>query len=68
MPRAPRPNREVIGLLRDWLAMAEAGEIQALALVGRLPDGEYLEAWVAPDLSDLACELRGTAIRVQFDA
>lgn len=68
MARRPPVNREVVGLVEEWLAMARAGELQAVALVGRLPDGEYLEAWVAADVGDLACELRGTAIRVQFDA
>ena len=65
---AKRPNRDVVAMLGGWLGEAAEGRITAVLIVGRRPDGEYVEAWVAEDLADMVCELRGTVIRAQLDA
>lgn len=62
----PRPHPGVVGLLREWLALAEAGELRAVLLLGRQADASYVEAWeIDRDPDDMVLELRSTVIRLQ---
>lgn len=40
-----RNNEQVVDILREYLAMAEAGEIEAVAIVGLRPDGACSYRW-----------------------
>ena len=61
-----RPHPGVVGLLREWLAEAEAGDLRAVVLLGRKADGEYEEGWdINRDADDMVLELRTTVIRLQ---
>jgi hypothetical protein len=63
----PRPIAEVVELLTEWLDYAQRGLLSDVFMVGRRPDGEYLEAYEAADLPDMVLEVRGAVIRAQTD-